>query len=59
MSDDDFNDYRDNWTDFPQRAETIHRETQTALQIVLSCKTFEPGKFVRSETWTTDWKRVE
>jgi hypothetical protein len=37
----------------------IHEETQTALQIVLSCGTFEPGVFELSERYTRrSWKRV-
>lgn len=34
-----------------------YRECDTALQIVLSCQTFEPGVFEKQE-YTRDWERV-
>lgn len=37
-------------------AMTLHRETLDALQIILTCKTFEPGMFARSGSWE-DWQR--
>ena len=37
----------------------LHRETETALQIVLCCKTFEPGVYVKTEKYNDrSWKRV-
>ncbi len=37
----------------------IHSETQTALQIVLSTKSFEPGLYRLRETYdVTSWERV-
>ena len=56
---DDYYDVRGVWQEYRQRARKIHKETETALQIVLTCKTFEPGTFVRSKKWKNDWKRVE
>jgi hypothetical protein len=36
----------------------IHRQTELALQIVLSSGSFEPGMYRRTNTYTNDWKRV-
>lgn len=35
----------------------IHRETETALQVVLSVGGFEPGEYV-SESYTNKWRRA-
>jgi hypothetical protein len=35
----------------------LHRETDIALQIVLTCKTFRPGEFEREPY--KSWRRVE
>jgi hypothetical protein len=40
------------------RARALHEETRAALQIVLRCGTFEPGLFKRTETWSSDWRRI-
>lgn len=40
-----------------KRAEKIHLETETALQIILKFKTFKPGKFQRECSWE-EWERV-
>lgn len=62
MSDEDWDalyDEEGEWGELMNRARTVHAETETALQIILKCKTFEPGKFRRSETWRRNWERVE
>lgn len=57
--------HRDQWgEDMISDADTfhlieLHRELETALQIVLGCGTFHPGRYVRSETWRNDWKLSE
>ena len=35
----------------------LHRETETALQIVLRTKSFETGKYVADE-YSSNWRRV-
>lgn len=35
----------------------VHHETATALQVVLSTGTFEPGTYVTSKSYTNDWHR--
>jgi len=40
-----------------QRWEKLHRETGTALQIILRCQTFEPGVYECDE-YRTNWARV-
>lgn len=35
----------------------LHAELEKALQIVLQCKTFEPGTFV-SAAYMNEWRRV-
>jgi len=35
----------------------LHRQTQIALQVVLSSKSFKPGKFKRKNTYTGKWVR--
>ena len=37
----------------------LHRETQHALQIILSTKSFRPGKYVNRSKWGTDWQLEE
>jgi hypothetical protein len=37
---------------------SLHRETETALQVILNCKTFEPGMYARKNAWGS-WKRQE
>lgn len=39
-----------------ERYTELHTETQTALQIILHCKTFEPGVYVL-EGYGKNWKR--
>lgn len=41
-----------------QRAEKIHRELETVLQIVLVTQTFEPGLYYLDNEYTTDWKKL-
>lgn len=36
----------------------LHDETPRALQIVLRTGAFEPGKYVTSATWLTDWTKA-
>ena len=45
------------YTDYMERAEKIHEETDQALQIVLSSGSFEPGKYVCNNY--NDWTLVE
>lgn len=40
-----------------ERAGDLHRETETALQIVLATGTFEPGDYEASK-YGKDWRRV-
>jgi hypothetical protein len=35
----------------------LHRETQTALQVILQFQSFEPATFVRKERWLR-WERA-
>lgn len=37
----------------------LHVETAIALWIVLAVGEFRPGRYIRSETWTTDWQLAE
>jgi hypothetical protein len=39
------------------RYTTLHRETETALQIILRFKSFEPAAFQREYYWD-EWERV-
>jgi hypothetical protein len=39
-------------------AQRLHRETQTALQIVLSTGSFEPGNYVQRRRYGKDWDKV-
>lgn len=39
-----------------QELTRLHAETKTALQIVLGTGRFEPGTYVRSHTWSRDWR---
>jgi len=41
--------------DMAQRAERLHKETRTALQVILRAGTFTPGRYVRSTPWSDDW----
>jgi len=37
----------------------LHAEAAIALWIVLAVGEFRPGRYLRSETWTTDWRLAE
>lgn len=37
----------------------LHRETRTALQIVLCCQTFEPGLYRATQYLSRSWRRVD
>ena len=39
------------------KLDALHRETETALQVVLATGTFTPGNYTRSE-YRADWKLV-
>ena len=41
-----------------ERCRELHEETETALQIILSAKTFEPGTYV-ADKYTFDWRKAE
>jgi ABC-type multidrug transport system fused ATPase/permease subunit len=46
--------------DLKEEMLAIHRETATALQIILSLKTFEPGTYEKERSYDDlSWKRVE
>jgi hypothetical protein len=36
----------------------LHEETATALEIILNCKTFEPGFYRTKSPYSIDWERV-
>lgn len=38
--------------------EDLHKQTETALQIVLAAGSFEPGKYVAGD-YSSDWRRAE
>lgn len=40
-----------------ERALALHRETDTALQVVLNAKTFEPGIYV-ADQYRVNWRRI-
>lgn len=44
--------------DEPKNAETIHRELETALQIVLVTQKFEPGLYHLENEFTKDWIKI-
>jgi hypothetical protein len=50
----------DGYMDPKQESEllALHRETETALQIILKCKTFEPGVFERPNPYQLGWRRI-
>ena len=55
--------YDDGW-DFPDdlcdKAWKIHKETQTALQIVLFTQSFEPGLYLNYEKYySTKWRKIK
>lgn len=41
-----------------QRAEKIHRQLETVLQIVLVTQTFQPGLYNLINEYTTDWIKL-
>ena len=41
-----------------ERAEKIHRELETVLQIVLVTQTFQPGLYNLRNEYTTDWIKL-
>jgi hypothetical protein len=52
-------DWRDEqWRGLGERLTALHKETETALQVVLAAGSFEPGEY--ESTWPSfvDWKRV-
>jgi len=57
--DDDFYDGTGKFEGIHERAEKIHEETQTALQIILRTKSFVPGTYKRDTGWTRNWYLVE
>ena len=38
--------------------ERYHRETATALRVILATKSFEPGVYAKEKNYGNDWKRV-
>ena len=48
------------WHDAEEdRMVDLHKELETALQIVLSCKTFKPGLFGKKNKYGSDWERIK
>lgn len=45
------------WDPEVVRLEELHKETRTALQVVLATGSFEPGEYVASE-YRIDWERA-
>jgi hypothetical protein len=41
-----------------ERAENIHREMKTVLQIILVTQKFEPGLYHLENPYTTDWVKI-
>jgi hypothetical protein len=60
IPDEDSDHYTDEALEALQdRAEKIHKETQTALQIILCTKSFEPGLYIKEDRYDDrSWKRV-
>ena len=50
-------DKPDEYAAFEKRMYELHAQMPTALQIVLKCKTFEPGFFIQTDY--PEWKRTE
>ncbi len=54
----------DNWNEdeeeaTKERAEKIHKETETALQIILVTKSFAPGKYIKKDRYDDrSWVRA-
>jgi hypothetical protein len=40
------------------RYRKLHKETQTALQIILSTRTMEAGVYERENKYSSNWKKV-
>lgn len=38
------------------KAKILHAETETALQIILYTKHFQPGTYILQDDYSTDWK---
>ncbi len=36
----------------------LHRETETALQVILAAGQFTPGRYVTSDAYSRDWRPV-
>lgn len=45
------------WHELREAYETLHRETETALQVILSTGSFEPGRYVSPSYFSTEWRR--
>ena len=54
----DLFDGRGEFGDLAERAMVLHRETETALQIVLRIGSFTPGIY-EADSYSNDWKLVE
>lgn len=39
-----------------EMAMQLHKETETALQIILKTKSFKPGIYVKDDDYTNDWR---
>lgn len=51
-------EYRDFDPALREILDGLHRDTETALQIVLRCRTFAPGIYV-AEDYTNNWRPVQ
>jgi hypothetical protein len=51
------------WEDISEEIENkynkLHKETETALQIVLSTQSFLPGRYRKIHPYGKDWERIE
>lgn len=45
--------------DQEERAIALHEEMQTALQVILSSGSFEPGSYAKADRYGNDWKKVD
>jgi len=46
-------------TDYVKKVMNLHKETKIALQIVLSTKCFELGKYKKKESDGKDWCKLK
>lgn len=54
-----FEDYLELTDEQRDRALQIHNQTETALEVILNAKTFEPGVYETSSPYSVDWRRLD